>query len=261
MRAKMKIFRTNMLSAIRVRFSQGKQYVPDVRNAKATGFRGLPEISKAPCEAECTACLAACPTGAITLDPVRIDLGRCIFCSDCSEVCPVDKFHYTENYKMASGSRDGLFIGEGMAEVPEVKVAEEIRRIFGRSLRLRSVSAGGCNACELEVNALSNVNFDIGRFGIEFVASPRHADGLVLTGPITQNMSGALSLAYEGMPDPKFVIAVGACVISGGLFDGSTALDRSFLERFKPSLYIPGCPPHPLTFLNGILDLLGREKR
>lgn len=255
----MKMWRANLLSALRVRLSQGKQYLPDVRNAKATGFRGLPRISSIPCEAECTACVTACPTRAITLDPVRIDLGRCIFCAECSAVCPVKKFEYTEGYKMACDSREGLILSEGGAAEIQVKVSEEIRRVFGRSLRLRSVSAGGCNGCELEVNALSNVNFDMGRFGIEFVASPRHADGLVLTGPVTQNMSEALSLAYEGMPDPKFVIAVGACAISGGIFDGSTALDRSFVERFKPSLYVPGCPPHPLTFLNGILDLLGRK--
>ena len=255
----MKMIHANWLRAVRVRISQGKQYVPDVRNAKPTGFRGLPRIASVPCEAECTACLTACPTQAITLDPVRIDLGRCIFCSDCAEACPVEKFQYTETYKMASHSREGLIIGEGPTNEIQMKVSEEIKRVFGRSLRLRSVSAGGCNGCELEVNALSNVNFDIGRFGIEFVASPRHADGLVLTGPITKNMSEALSLAYEGMPDPKFIIAVGACAISGGLFDGSSALDRGFLDRYKPSLYIPGCPPHPLTFLNGILDLLGRK--
>lgn len=255
----MKMIRANLLSALRVRLSQGKQYVPDVRNANPVGFRGLPQISSVPCEADCTACVTACPTEAITLDPVRIDLGRCIFCSECSAACPVGKFQYTENYKMASDSRDGLIVSEGIADKIQVKVSEEIKRVFGRSLRLRSVSAGGCNGCELEVNALSNVNFDIGRFGIEFVASPRHADGLVLTGPITQNMSESLSLAYEGMPDPKFVIAVGACAISGGVFDGSSALDRTFLDRFKPNLYVPGCPPHPLTFLNGILDLLGRK--
>ena len=253
-----KMIRSNLMRALKVRISQGKQYVPDVRNAKTVGFRGLPQISSTPCEAECTACLTACPTNAITLDPVRIDLGRCIFCSDCSAVCPVDKFQYTENYKMASHSREGLLVGEGVHSI-QIQVANEIKKVFGRSLRLRSVSAGGCNACELEVNALSNVNFDIARFGIDFVSSPRHADGLVLTGPITQNMSEALSLAYEGMPDPKFIIAVGACAISGGIFDGSSALDRTFLERFKPGLYVPGCPPHPLTFLNGILDLLGRK--
>jgi len=138
-----------------------------------------------------------------------------------------------------------------------VKVSAALHRRFGRSLKLRSVSAGGCNACELEVNALTNVNFDIGRYGIDIVASPRHADALVLTGPVTRNMAQALQLCWDGMPEPKLVIAVGGCAISGGLFADSPALDRSFVERFTPSLYVPGCPPHPLTFISGILDLLG----
>ena len=132
-----------------------------------------------------------------------------------------------------------------------------MRRRFGHSLKLRSVSAGGCNGCELEINALTNVNFDIGRYGIDIVASPRHADGLVLTGPITRNMADALQLCWDAMPDPKLVIAVGACAISGSPFEGSPAVERSFLERFKPTLYVPGCPPHPLTFVCGVLDLLG----
>ncbi|MGK5088152.1 hypothetical protein WDW86_11390 [Bdellovibrionota bacterium FG-2] len=159
---------------------------------------------------------------------------------------------------MASDRREGLIVRE-KADRPLPEPSSEIQRIFGRSLKLRSVSAGGCNGCELELNALGNVNFDMGRFGIEFVASPRHADGLVISGPITKNMARPLSLAYEGMPDPKFVISVGACAISGGIYEHATELDRSFLEKFKPSLYVPGCPPHPLTFVNGILDLLGQR--
>ncbi len=254
----MKLIASNILGALKVRKSQGKQFVPNVRTAKPAGYQGALEVSGSACATGCTACETSCPTQAISLNPVRIDFGTCIFCSECVSVCPVGKIKPTENYKMASSSRENLTVQEGVPPAVGVQVSEAIRKRFGRSLRLRSVSAAGCNACELEVNALSNVNFDIGRFGIEFVASPRHADGLVLTGPISQNMSEALKLTYEAMPDPKFVIAVGACAISGGIFAGSEALDREFLERFKPSLYVPGCPPHPLTFLNGILDLLGR---
>jgi Ni,Fe-hydrogenase III small subunit/ferredoxin len=246
-----------MFKSIKVRFSQGKQYIPDLRTATPKGFRGLPQISGDPCDPTCTECQSACPTSAISLNPVRIDLGKCVFCNECTLACPSQKISFTEGFKMASDTRAGLVVTSNAGDL-SVKASERIKSLFGRSLKLRSVSAGGCNGCEQELNAAGNVNFDMGRFGIEFVASPRHADGLVISGPLTRNMSKSLELAYEGMPDPKFVIAVGACAISGGLYEHSSALDRRFLDKFTPSLYIPGCPPHPLTFVNGILDLLGR---
>jgi Ni,Fe-hydrogenase III small subunit len=134
----------------------------------------------------------------------------------------------------------------------------DLSRLYGRSLRLRQVSAGGCNACELELNALANVNFDLQRYGVEWVASPRHADGLVLTGPLTANMRDAVRLAWDAMPDPRFVLAYGACAISGGPYAGSPAIDRTFLGEAVPVLLVPGCPPHPLTLAHALLDLLGR---
>jgi len=246
-----------MIKTLRVRFSQGKQFIPDLRNADPKGFRGLPKIDEKPCESSCQKCIETCPTQAISADPLKIDLGRCIFCEECSRACPAQKIHYTSQFKMAASSRQHLIINSVSKEI-QVETSRKLKSLFGRSLRLRSVSSGGCNACELEISALSNVNFDISRFGIEFVASPRHADGLILSGPLTVNMKSALDLAYEGMPDPKFIIAVGACAVSGGLYREATAINRSFLERFSPHLYIPGCPPHPLTIVNGILDLLGK---
>ena len=246
-----------MLKSIAVRVSQGSQYIKDPRKANPAGFRGKPVIGAAACETGCQACAAACPTQAITLNPVQIDLGRCIMCGDCAPACPTAKLAYTNDFQLACTDRAGLTISATRPAPDPVTVSEALRRRFGRSLKLRSVSAGGCNGCELEVNALTNVNFDIGRYGIDIVASPRHADGLVLTGPITRNMAEALQLCWDAMPDPKLVIAVGACAISGSPFEGSSAVERSFLERFKPTLYVPGCPPHPLTFVCGVLDLLG----
>jgi Ni,Fe-hydrogenase III small subunit/NAD-dependent dihydropyrimidine dehydrogenase PreA subunit len=246
-----------VLKSIAVRISQGTQYIKDPRKANPTGFRGKPVIGAAACETACEACVGACPTQAITLNPVQVDLGRCTMCGDCAPACPTGKLGYANDFRLASTSRDGLTVSSSRPAPDPVKVSEALRKRFGRSLKLRSVSAGGCNGCELEVNALSNVNFDIGRYGIDIVASPRHADGLVLTGPITRNMAEALQLCWDGMPDPKLVIAVGACAISGGPFEGSPAVERSFLDRFQPSLYVPGCPPHPLTFVCGVLDLLG----
>jgi Ni,Fe-hydrogenase III small subunit/NAD-dependent dihydropyrimidine dehydrogenase PreA subunit len=246
-----------VLNSIKVRVSQGTQFIKDPRQATPVGLRGKPVISAAACAAACDACLNVCPTAAIKLEPVQIDLGRCVLCGDCEPVCPSNKFSFTSDFKLAGTERSGLMLSAARSEPDPVKVSAALHQRFGRSLKLRSVSAGGCNGCELEVNALSNVNFDIGRYGIDIVASPRHADGLVLTGPITRNMTEALQLCWDAMPEPKLVIAVGACAISGSPFEGSSALERSFLERVKPSLYVPGCPPHPLTFICGILDLLG----
>jgi Ni,Fe-hydrogenase III small subunit len=245
------------VDALKVRFSQGKQFIPDVRAANPVGFRGLPMIDAAPCAEGCVECAECCPTNAIQAHAFALDLGRCVFCDECVRVCPQEKIKFTASYRMASRTRDGLVMRDGAKTLGAVEASAAIRSLFGRSLKLRSVSAGGCNGCELEVNATANVNFDSGRYGIEIVASPRHADALMLSGPITANMASSLELCYEGMPDPKFVIAVGTCAISGGVFEASPVLDRSFLGRFAPDLYIAGCPPHPLAIVNGILDLLG----
>jgi Ni,Fe-hydrogenase III small subunit/ferredoxin len=246
-----------MLNAIKVRISQSRQYIGDLRGARPKGFRGLPVIADGACPEGCTACADACPTAAIATSPARLDLGRCVFCEECRVACPAGAISFAPDPRMASATREGLFVRAGPAAPPPVAVSAALRDLFGRSLKLRSVSAGGCNACELELNALGNVNFDLGRYGIEFVASPRHADALVLSGPLTRNMREAIDLAWDGMPEPKFVIACGACAISGGPYAASDTLDRGFLDRFAPSLWVPGCPPHPLTFVNGILDLLG----
>jgi len=246
-----------VLKSIKVRVSQGTQYIQDPRQANPVGLRGKPVISATACASACDACLRVCPTQAITQAPVQIDLGRCVLCGDCEPACPSHRFSFSNDFKLAGTERSALMLSAARSLPDPVKVSEALRKRFGRSLKLRSVSAGGCNGCELEVNALSNVNFDIGRYGIDIVASPRHADGLVLTGPITRNMCQALQLCWDAMPEPKLVIAVGACAISGSPFEGASALERSFLERVKPTLYAPGCPAHPLTFICGILDLLG----
>lgn len=245
------------LLSLRVRASQGTQYITDLRKAVPAGFRGRPTITEGPCDAGCAACVERCPTKAITLDPLTLDLGRCVFCSECVEACPSQKIAFTPEPRMGATTREGMLVRAGDEGATRARASETFARIFGRSLKLRQVSAGGCNACELELNAIANVNFDLQRFGIEWVASPRHADALVLTGPITRTMRDAVALAWEAMPAPRFVVSVGACAISGGLYDGAAGVDRSFLEGVGPALFVPGCPPHPLTFVNAILDLLG----
>ena len=142
-----------------------------------------------------------------------------------------------------------------MAELAAA-VGHAARRRLGRSLSIREVDAGSCNGCELEIHALNNAYYDVERFGLRFVASPRHADGIVLSGTTTRNMEHALAATYEAVPAPKLVILFGACAISAGIFQGSDQLARKYLEKLKIDLYIPGCPPHPLTFIYGLLTYL-----
>jgi Ni,Fe-hydrogenase III small subunit/NAD-dependent dihydropyrimidine dehydrogenase PreA subunit len=251
-----------MLKSIAVRAAQGTQYIADLRTAQAAGFRGKPVISQADCAAGCNACTQVCPSQAVRLQPtqpdsVQIDLGACVMCGDCAPACPSGKLSFSNDVRLCATTRDALTVSHARPNIDPVRVAAQLHQRFGRSLKLRSVSAGGCNGCELEINAWGNVNFDLGRYGIDIVASPRHADGLVISGPITRNMMAALQICWDAMPEPKIVIAVGACAISGGVFADSQAINRSFLDQFKPALYVPGCPAHPLTFITGILDLLG----
>jgi Ni,Fe-hydrogenase III small subunit len=160
---------------------------------------------------------------------------------------------------MAVRRHDDLVLGKPGEE--QVRLADaldkKLRRLFGRSLRLRQVSAGGCNACEADTNVLGTIGWDLARFGIQFVASPRHADGLLITGPVSQNMELALRKTYEAVPAPKVVIAVGACAIAGGPFVGQPQIRNGASSVVPVDLLIPGCPPHPLTILDGLLRLLG----
>ncbi len=250
-----------MLDNLKILIHQGRQYIPDVTRAIVPGiFRGRPVISEMDVNEKELAEL--CPTNAISINPLSIDLGKCAFCGECAFAFP-DKISFTTDYLLATNDRNRLIIKSGQ-ELPikldPVLVRKEIHKYFGSSLKLRQVSAGGDNSCELELNACGNVNFDMGRFGIEFVASPRHADGLVITGPITTNMATPLQVCYDAIPDPKIIILAGTDAISGGIFEGSPALDRSFISKYKIDLYVPGNPIHPLSFINGVLDLIKKRE-
>jgi Ni,Fe-hydrogenase III small subunit len=247
-----------MFNTFKILYHQGKQYIPDLRKATVPGiFRGRPEISFAKVDEKALAEL--CPTDAIFIDPVRIDIGKCTFCGECSRRFP-EKVRFTTDFKLASNERNSLIISEGLTSQIVLNpglIRKEIHKIFSGSLKLRQVSAAGDNSTELELNASGNVNFDMGRYGIEFVASPRHADGIVITGPISVNMAGPLQLTYDATPSPKIIILAGTDAISGGIFEGSPAINRKFLEDHDIDLYVPGNPVHPLTFINGVMDLLG----
>ena len=249
-----------MLDSLKIVKHQGKQFIPDVTTAKVPGiFRGRPVISLEKIDE--TKLQLVCPTEAIGTNPVSIDLGKCTFCGECAKQFP-DKITFTTDYKISTNVRERLIIKEGEDKPIEVdpdKVRKDIHQIFGRSLKLRQISAGGDNSCEWELNAANNVQFDMSRFGIDFVASPRHADGIVITGPITENMAEPVQICYDATPDPKIIALVGIDAISGGVFADSPAIDRSFLENHQVDLYIPGNPAHPLTIINGLLDLTRKK--
>ena len=234
-------------------------------------FLGVPILPAEPCPDGCRECLTACPTEALSVvggPPSRktraarlqMDLGRCIFCAECTAACPEKVLSFSRDYRLAVRKREHLLVGPGELERAEA-LGRDLRRLLGRALRLRQVSAGGCAGCELDANVLTTVGWDMGRFGIQFVASPRHADGILVTGPVTTNMRTALEKTWEAVPEPRIVIASGACAISGGIYRGSPVTHEGAAGILPVDLFVPGCPPHPLTLLDGLLRLLGRVGR
>jgi Ni,Fe-hydrogenase III small subunit len=249
-----------MIKELKILSGHGRQFIKDLRKQPVSErFRGLPVITDDLEEKEIREAVALCPVNAIDSRSGAIDLGKCAFCNECALLLP-GKIKFTNDYRIASNKREDLLIRPGHTgplRIDETVVREDVRRLFKKALKLREVSAGGDNSCEMELAATGNVNFDFGRYGIEFVASPRHADGIVITGPVTSNMARALEICYDAVPSPKIIILAGSDAISGGIFEGSPALDRSFISNHHIDLYLPGNPVHPLTFINGVMDLLG----
>ena len=249
-----------MITWIKTRAAQGHRTLayPDQAQEMPSTFYGRPIISAGTCPEGCMDCIDSCPTFAIKTEPVvALDLGRCVFCAECVSACPEQMINLSSDFRMAGTSRESLVITGDEAPMIQ-KLNDRMLKIFGRSMRFRHVSAGDCGGCKDELNALSNIVFDLSRFGMNVVASPRHADALLVSGPIPENMRVALEKAYLALPEPRLVVAVGACAISGGPFVDSPYCHNGVNSILPVDMYIPGCPPHPLTVLDALLRLLDR---
>lgn len=230
---------------------------PDQPPLLAPAARGLPRVDPARCTFD-RACVAACPTSAITVAEEAggrarwsVDAGRCVYCAECERACPTGAIRLTGPVELAARSRPDAS-AEGRV------LADAIRRRLARSLHVRHLDAGSCNGCDFEIAALLNPYHDLQRFGVDFVASPRHADLLLVTGTLTRNLEEAALRTYEAMPEPRLVVAAGACAIGGGVFAGTYASRDGIGEVLPVDVRIPGCPPRPEALIHGLLLAVGR---
>lgn len=196
----------------------------------------------------CGDCIKECIVDAIACknDKIFIDNKKCVYCGNCIDICKNKALVNSHDYKMAEFEENGALL------------KEKIYKEFKHSLVLRSVDTGSCNACMSELSAVQNNYYSISRFGVNFAASPRHADGIVVTGPVTINMKEALIKTYKAIPEPKIVIAMGTCAYDGGVFKDAYGTVNTLKEIIPVSLVIPGCPPSPQAIIYGILKLMDR---
>jgi Ni,Fe-hydrogenase III small subunit/NAD-dependent dihydropyrimidine dehydrogenase PreA subunit len=247
-----------LIAAIKQRRTTDPQDFPDLPE----GVRGLPRLTDEPClGGACSRCASACPTGAITLEDgrrVALDRGLCVTCGACVESCPTKTIAYDRSTRTAVRRREDLILRQADSNTNQETVAVTATE-FARSVDVREVSTG-CNATDLEVAATTNPIFDCSRFGVSFVASPRFADALIVTGPVGKAMHEPLLRCYEAMAEPRIVIAVGTCAVSGGLHRGGYAEANGVTPHLPVQAFVPGCPPHPWSIIHGVLLAVGSNK-
>jgi Ni,Fe-hydrogenase III small subunit/formate hydrogenlyase subunit 6/NADH:ubiquinone oxidoreductase subunit I len=258
---------------------------PEVPAQVSSHARGRPQFQYAGWK-DARPAATACPTAALAcaeakgVRTVTFDLAKCTFCGLCAEAdttirmtteCEVAARSRLDlltiaKYKLPDGGQQTELIGEPERPKPGAAALEKtgaqlkarVQNLFGRSLHIREVDAGSCNGCEIEIVGLNSPIYDAERFGVHFVASPRHADMLLVTGPVTRNMELALRKTYDAMPAPRLVVAVGACGCSGGIF-GENYASLGGVDKVIPvDVYIPGCPPNPHALIHGILTAVGK---
>ena len=237
---------------------------PRSGDAGQEGVLGMPRLDQTKCEKGCRRCADACVPQAITVaesaQPLRValDYGRCVTCQLCVEACPTGAFATSTDWAFGVRRRDDLVWSDAAQSRAGEALRSGIRRVFGRSLHVRHVDAGSCNGCESELQALNNPYYNLHRLGVFFTASPRFADLLLVTGPITYAMRGPLREAYGAMPEPRFVMAVGTCAVSGGTNGGGYACGHGLEGELPVDVYLPGCPPNPAAIIHALLLLVER---
>lgn len=217
---------------------------PEKKDTPSPSFRGLPEWQEDKCR-HCQKCAEVCPTQAITIGAEKwsIDPKKCLFCGYCTDQCSNQAVNMGEKFELAESA------------------SPDVTKIYGRSIHIRHLDSGSCNGCDWEMTTLNGPIYDIQRLGFDFVASPRHADILMVTGPVTRNLEIAAHKTFSATPAPKLVLAVGTCACSGGICGKSYASNGGVNNILPVDVYIPGCPPRPQALIQGLLQAVDRWEK